>query len=81
MAGRRDLRDFLALTERIYGRDPRHVPALRQQIRRWFRGEVPGVRLYVMRNGCGDTVARTTLHAEATGGRPLHGYAFYEKAL
>ena len=83
-AGRRDLRDFLALTERIYGRDPRHVPVPRQQIHRWFRGEVPGVRLCVMRNGCGDTVARTTLHADAVFdaklGRPMQLFGLTEFA-
>jgi len=84
VADRRDLRDFLALTERIYGRDPRHVPPLRQQIRRWFRGEVPGVRLYVMRNDSGETVARTTLHADpafdAKLGRPLQLFGLTEFA-
>jgi hypothetical protein len=84
VTGRRDLGDFLAMTARIYGRDPRHVPLLRQQIRRWFRGEVPGVRLYVMRNDRGETVARTTLHADpaldAKLGRPLQLFGLTEFA-
>jgi len=82
VSDRRDLRDFVALTERIYGRDPRHVPTLRQQIRGWFRGEVPGVRLYVMRNDSGETVARTTLHTDpafdAKLGRPLQMFGLTE---
>jgi len=84
VAGRRDFRDFLALTERIYGRDPRHVSVPRQQIRRCLRGEVPGVRLYVMRNDRGETVARTTLHADpaldAKLGRPLQLFGLTEFA-
>jgi GNAT superfamily N-acetyltransferase len=82
VAGRRDLKDFLALTERIYGRDPRHVPTPRQQIRRWFRGEVPGVRLYVLRKASGEAVARTILHTDpafdAKLARPLQLFGLTE---
>jgi hypothetical protein len=63
---RRDLRAFLALTGRVYGADPRHVPVPRQQIRGWFRGQAPAVRLYVLRDGrSGEVAARTTLHTDA----------------
>lgn len=45
---------------------------------------MPGVRLYVMRNGCGDTVARTTLHAHAVFdaklGRSLQLFGLTESA-
>jgi hypothetical protein len=82
VADRRDLRDFLALTGSIYGRDPRHVPTLRQQIRGWFRGEVPGVTLHVMRDASGQVVARTTLHSDpafdAKLGRPLQLFGLTE---
>lgn len=82
VAGRRDLRDFLALTGRIYGRDQRYVPALRQQIRGWHLGEVPGVRLYLLRDGAGEVVARTTLHTDpafdAKLGRPLQLFGLTE---
>jgi hypothetical protein len=82
VAGRRELRDFLALTDTVYGRDPRHVPALRQQIRGWQRGAVPGVRLYLLRDARGRAVARTTLHADpafdAKLGRPLQIFGLTE---
>ncbi|MFC5749555.1 GNAT family N-acetyltransferase [Actinomadura rugatobispora] len=63
--GRRDLREFVAFTRRVYGRDPRHVPVLAQQIRGWHRGEVPGVRLHLLRDASGRVVGRTTLHTDA----------------
>lgn len=80
---RRDLRDFLALTRRVYGTDPRHVPPLRQQVRGWHRGEVPGVRLYVLRDGrTGEVVGRTTLHTDAAFdaklGRPAQLFGLTE---
>jgi hypothetical protein len=45
---------------------------------------VPGARLYVMRNDRGETVARTTLHADpaldAKLGRPLQLFGLTEFA-
>ncbi|KAB8195363.1 hypothetical protein FH608_013510 [Nonomuraea phyllanthi] len=58
---RRDLRDFLALTDRLYAGEPRFIPPLHAQVRAWHRR---GVRLYVLRRR-GQVVARTTLHADA----------------
>ncbi|MFI6290602.1 hypothetical protein ACIBEJ_03415 [Nonomuraea sp. NPDC050790] len=58
---RRDLADFLALTDRLYPPGSGHVPPLRAQVRAWHR---QGVRLAVLRRG-GRVVARTTLHADA----------------
>jgi len=79
---RRDLRDFLALTGRVYEADPRHIPTLRQQIRGWSRGEIPGVRLFVLREASGEVVARTTLHTDADFdaklGRPLQLFGLAE---
>jgi hypothetical protein len=80
---RHDLRDFLALTGRVYGDDPRHVPPLRQQIRGWFRGEVPGVTMHILRDTQGEVVvARTTLHTDpdfdAKQGRPLQLFGLTE---
>jgi hypothetical protein len=80
--GRRDLRDFIALPPRVYGTDARYVPAFRQQIRRWHSGDVPGVRLYVLRGRNGEVVARTTLHAsddfDRKLGRPLQLFGLTE---
>jgi hypothetical protein len=79
---RHDLGDFLALTGRVYGDDPRHVPPLRQQIRGWFRGEVPGVTMHILRDTQGEVVARTTLHTDpdfdAKQGRPLQLFGLTE---
>jgi hypothetical protein len=58
---RRDLRDFLALSDLLYPREPRFVPPLRAQVRAWFRQGVP---MYVLRRR-GRVVARTTLHTDA----------------
>ncbi|MEV1172585.1 hypothetical protein [Nonomuraea sp. NPDC049784] len=58
---RRDLRDFLALTDRVYAGEPRFIPPLHAQVRTWHR---QGVRLYVLRRR-GEVVARTTLHTDA----------------
>ncbi|MEE6258032.1 GNAT family N-acetyltransferase [Plantactinospora sonchi] len=58
---RRGLRDFLALTDRLYADEPRFVPPLRQQVRRWWRDGVP---MYVLRDDTGLVVARTTLHTD-----------------
>ncbi|MEV0164301.1 hypothetical protein [Nonomuraea fuscirosea] len=58
---RRDLRDFLALTDRLYAGDERFVPPLHATVRAWRRRGVP---LYVLRRG-GRVVARTTLHTDA----------------
>ncbi|GAA2460229.1 hypothetical protein GCM10010191_95830 [Actinomadura vinacea] len=63
--GRRDLREFIGFTRRVYGRDARYVPAMAQQILGWRSGEVPGVRLHLLRDARGDVVARTTLHTDA----------------
>jgi hypothetical protein len=80
--GSRDLRDFIALTDHVYSQDRRYVPAQRQQIRRWFRGEIPGVGLYVLRGGNGKIAARTTLHTssdfDAKLGRPLQLFGLTE---
>jgi len=77
-----DLRDFIALTDQVYGQDRRYVPALRQQIRRWHRGEVPGVSLHVLRDGEGKVAGRTTLHTsgdfDAKLGRPLQLFGLTE---
>ncbi|MEE3922563.1 hypothetical protein V2I01_42210 [Micromonospora sp. BRA006-A] len=45
VTGRRGLRDFLTLTDRLYADEPRYVPTPRQQIRRWWRDGVP---MYVL---------------------------------
>ncbi|GIJ34546.1 GNAT family N-acetyltransferase [Micromonospora sediminimaris] len=58
---RRDLRQFLAFTDRLYADEPRHVPVPRQQIRRWWRDGVP---LYLLRDAAGTVVGRTTLHTD-----------------
>ncbi|WP_091672765.1 GNAT family N-acetyltransferase [Micromonospora auratinigra] len=59
---RRGLRDFLDLTDRVYAGEPRFVPPPRQQVRRWWRDGVP---MYVLRDGGGTVVGRTTLHTSA----------------
>ncbi|NRQ40156.1 hypothetical protein HII36_51285 [Nonomuraea sp. NN258] len=58
---RRDLRDFLALTDRLYPGDPRFIPPLHAQVRTWFR---QGVRMFLLRQG-GEITGRTTLHTDA----------------
>ncbi|MGW5014680.1 hypothetical protein ACWEOR_21655 [Micromonospora chalcea] len=62
VTGRRGLRDFLALTDRLYADESRYVPTPRQQIRRWWRDGVP---MYVLRDASGAVVGRTTLHTDA----------------
>ncbi|MBB2910873.1 hypothetical protein FHS43_002136 [Streptosporangium becharense] len=78
VVSRRDLRDFLALTDRVYGADPRFVPPLRQQVRAWH---ADGVRLHVLRRG-DEVVGRTTLHEDAALdaklGRPLQLFGLTE---
>ncbi|MEW9550177.1 hypothetical protein [Nonomuraea sp. NPDC050783] len=59
--GRRDLRDFLSLTDRLHGAGSGYVPPLHAQVRTWLR---QGVALYVLRRA-GRVVARTTLHTDA----------------
>lgn len=60
---RRRLREFLALTDRVYVGEPRFVPPLRQQVRRWWREGLP---MYVLRDRPGgEVVGRTTLHTDA----------------
>ncbi|WBB71259.1 hypothetical protein O7602_15975 [Micromonospora sp. WMMD1128] len=59
---RRGLREFLALTDRLYAGERRYVPTPRQQIRRWWRDGVP---LFVLRDAAGAVVGRTTLHTDA----------------
>ncbi|MBF9131240.1 hypothetical protein I0C86_20070 [Plantactinospora sp. S1510] len=60
---RRGLRDFLDLTDRVYVGEPRFVPPLRQQVRRWWRDGVP---MYLLRDRPGGQVlGRTTLHTDA----------------
>ncbi|MBB6351059.1 hypothetical protein ACWGH8_03855 [Nonomuraea muscovyensis] len=58
---RRDLRDFLVLTDQLYAGEPRYIPPLHAQVRAWWKG---GVRLSVLRRR-GQVVARTTLHTDA----------------
>ncbi|RBQ05555.1 hypothetical protein DQE82_24815 [Micromonospora sp. LHW51205] len=62
VTGRRGLRDFLTLTDRLYADESRYVPTPRQQIRRWWRDGVP---MYVLRDASGAVVGRTTLHTDA----------------
>ncbi|MER6949610.1 hypothetical protein ABT294_36920 [Nonomuraea sp. NPDC000554] len=57
---RRDLRDFLALTDDVYQGDPRYIPPLHAQVRTWWRR---GVRMGLLRRR-GRVVARTTLHTD-----------------
>ncbi|MGN9844585.1 hypothetical protein ACTMTI_41305 [Nonomuraea sp. H19] len=66
---RRDLRDFLSLTDRVYRREPRFIPPLHAQVRTWFRQGVP---MYVLRRR-GQVVARTTLHTDAALDAKLGG--------
>ncbi|MEV0387336.1 hypothetical protein [Nonomuraea sp. NPDC050643] len=58
---RRDLRDFLGLTDRLYAGEERFVPPLHATVRAWHRDGVP---LFVLRRR-GRVVARTTLHTDA----------------
>jgi hypothetical protein len=69
--GRRELREFRQLPRRIYGDDPRYVPALHAQIRSWHAD--PGVELHVLRDAAGEVVARTTLHTDAALDAELGG--------
>ncbi|MBL6279697.1 hypothetical protein JMF97_26430 [Micromonospora fiedleri] len=62
VTGRRDLRDFLSLTDRLYAGVRRYVPIPRQQIRRWWRDGVP---MYLLRDATGTVIGRTTLHTDA----------------
>ncbi len=62
VTGRRDLRDFLTLTDRLYAGVRRYVPIPRQQIRRWWRDGVP---MYLLRDATGTVIGRTTLHTDA----------------
>ncbi len=62
VTGRRDLRDFCTLTDRLYAGEPCHVPTPRQQIRRWWRDGVP---MYLLRDPAGTVIGRTTLHTDA----------------
>ncbi|GAA3727666.1 hypothetical protein GCM10022225_06290 [Plantactinospora mayteni] len=60
---RRGLRDFLAVTDRVYADEPRFVPPVRAQVRRWWRAGVP---MYLLRDAAtGVAVGRTTLHTDA----------------
>ena len=61
VTGRSGLRDFFAVADRIYAGNPRWVPPIRAQVRRWWRD---GVRLFVLRDGAGRLVGRTTMHAD-----------------
>ncbi|GAA3715000.1 hypothetical protein GCM10022224_095870 [Nonomuraea antimicrobica] len=62
----RDLREFLALTDRLYPRETgaggeRFVPPLHAAVRAWHRRGVP---MFLLRRG-GRVVGRTTLHTDA----------------
>ncbi|MGI5145076.1 GNAT family N-acetyltransferase [Plantactinospora sp. CA-294935] len=60
---RRGLRDFLAVSDRVYADEPRFVPPTRAQVRRWWREGVP---MYLLRDAdTGAAVGRTTLHTDA----------------
>lgn len=78
VATRRDLRDFLTLTDRLHGGDPRFIPPLRAQVRAWHER---GVRLCVLRRG-GEVVGRTALHEDpafdAKLGRPTRLFGLTE---
>ncbi|MFI6901583.1 hypothetical protein ACIBKY_09990 [Nonomuraea sp. NPDC050394] len=66
---RRDLMEFLALSDRVYPAGSGYVPPLRAQVRAWQR---QGVRLAVLRRH-GRVVARTTLHTDAAFDAKLGG--------
>ncbi|MPZ26066.1 MAG: hypothetical protein GEV12_06360 [Micromonosporaceae bacterium] len=63
VTGRRGLREFFAVADRIYAGNPRWVPPVRQQVRRWWR---EGVRLFLLLDRDGRAVGRTTLHTDDT---------------
>lgn len=65
---RRDLADFLAFPATLYRRDPRYIPTIQQQIKRWHREYV---ELNLLRDDSGTIVARTTLHTDASFDRKL----------
>ncbi|WP_395104665.1 hypothetical protein [Actinomadura sp. SCN-SB] len=82
---RRDLREFIAFPRWVYRKghgERHHVPALVQQIRDWHRGQVPGVRLYLLRDAEGRVAGRTTLHTDpdfdTKQGRPLQLFGLTE---
>jgi ribosomal protein S18 acetylase RimI-like enzyme len=61
VTSRRGLRAFFAVGDAVHADDPRWVPPVRQQVRRWWRD---GVRLYVLTDRSGRPVGRTTLHTD-----------------
>jgi hypothetical protein len=61
VTGRSGVRDFFAVADRIYDGNPRWVPPIRAQVRRWWRD---GVRLFVLRDRDGRLVGRTTMHTD-----------------
>ncbi len=66
---RRELRDWCALTDRLYAETPGFIPPLRQQLRDFYERKAPYFRqgqiefLSVVRDGV--VVARTTAHTNA----------------
>lgn len=61
---RRQFGQFCDFTAQLHPRDL-FVPPLRETVASWWRGDVPGVRLFVLRDDAGNVVARTTLHTDA----------------
>src|SRR4051794_30146440 len=67
--GRRELRRWLGLTDRLYADEPGFIPPIRQQLRDFLEGKAPYLRygriefLAVVRDG--DVVGRTTAHTNA----------------
>jgi hypothetical protein len=65
----RELDDWIALTDRIYGGTPQYVPPVQEQIRDLLAGKAPGLRhgdvelLSFVRDGA--VVARTTAHTNS----------------
>lgn len=61
VADKASLREFCDLPVRLHPRDL-YVPTPEPTIARWYRG---GVDMYVVRNGAGVVVGRTTVHRDA----------------
>jgi hypothetical protein len=86
LSGKRELREWLDLTNRIYAETPGFVPPIRQQIGDFFAGTAPylrhgGIRFLSVLDR-GRVVARTTAHwnakLDAKLGRPHLLFGFTE---
>ena len=64
--------EFCAFPARLHPREL-FVPPLRATLTSWWRGDVPGVDFFVVRDGSGTVVARTTLHTDAALDAKLRG--------